>query len=31
MPLWAVLVALVGGTVVIGYLATKTFTRRVLN
>jgi ABC-2 type transport system permease protein len=31
MPLWAVLAALVGGTVVIGYLATKTFTRRVLN
>jgi ABC-2 type transport system permease protein len=31
MPLWAVLLALVGGTVVIGYLATRTFTRRVLN
>jgi ABC-2 type transport system permease protein len=31
MPLWAVLLALVGGTVVVGYLATKTFTRRVLN
>jgi len=31
MPLWAVLLALVGGTVVFGYLGTRTFTRRVLN
>jgi len=31
MPLWGVLVALVGGTVVFSYLGTRTFTRRVLN
>jgi ABC-type multidrug transport system permease subunit len=31
MPLWAVLVALVGGTAVFGYLGTRTFTNRVLN
>jgi ABC-2 type transport system permease protein len=31
MPLWGVLLALVGGTVVIGYLGTRTFTKRVLN
>jgi hypothetical protein len=31
MPLWAVLVALIGGTAVVGYLGTRTFTRRVLN
>ncbi len=31
MPMWAVLVALVGGTVVFGYLGTRTFTKRVLN
>jgi ABC-type polysaccharide/polyol phosphate export permease len=31
MPMWAVLVALIGGTVVFGYLGTRTFTRRVLN
>ena len=31
MPLWAVLLALVGGTVVFGYLGTRTFTNRVLN
>jgi ABC-2 type transport system permease protein len=31
MPLWAVLLALVGGTVVFGYLGTRTFTKRVLN
>jgi ABC-type multidrug transport system permease subunit len=31
MPLWAVLVALIGGTVVFGYLGTRTFTKRVLN
>jgi ABC-2 type transport system permease protein len=31
MPMWAVLVALVGGTAVFGYLGTRTFTRRVLN
>ena len=31
MPMWAVLLALVGGTVVFGYLGTRTFTRRVLN
>ena len=30
MPMWAVLFALVGGTVVFGYLGTRTFTRRVL-
>jgi len=31
MPLWAVLLALVGGTVVFSYLGTRTFTKRVLN
>jgi ABC-2 type transport system permease protein len=31
MPLWAVLVALIGGTVAVGYLGTRTFTKRVLN
>jgi ABC-2 type transport system permease protein len=31
MPLWAVLFALIGGTVVFGYLGTRTFTKRVLN
>ena len=31
MPMWAVMLALVGGTVVFGYLGTRTFTKRVLN
>jgi ABC-2 type transport system permease protein len=31
MPIWAVLLALVGGTAVFGYLGTRTFTNRVLN
>ncbi len=31
MPLWAVLLALLGGTAVFGYLGTRTFTNRVLN
>ena len=31
MPLWGVLLALIGGTVVVGYLGTRTFTKRVLN
>ncbi len=31
MPIWAVLLALVGGTVVFGYLGARTFTNRVLN
>ena len=31
MPLWGVLLALVGGTAVFSYLGTRTFTRRVLN
>jgi len=31
MPLWGVLLALVGGTVVFSYLGTRTFTKRVLN
>ena len=31
MPLWGVLLALIGGTVVFGYLGTRTFTKRVLN
>jgi ABC-2 type transport system permease protein len=31
MPMWAVLLALVGGTVVFAYLGTRTFTKRVLN
>jgi ABC-2 type transport system permease protein len=31
MPMWAVLLALVGGTVVFSYLGIRTFTNRVLN
>jgi ABC-2 type transport system permease protein len=31
MPLWGVLIALIGGTVVVGYLGTRTFTKRVVN
>ena len=31
MPMWAILLVLVGGTVIFGYLGTRTFTRRVLN
>ena len=31
MPMWAVMLALVGGTVVFGYLGIRTFTNRVLN
>jgi ABC-type multidrug transport system permease subunit len=31
MPLWGVLLALVGGTAVFSYLGTRTFTRRVVN
>ncbi len=31
MPMWGVLAALIGGTVVFGYLGTRTFTKRVLN
>jgi ABC-type multidrug transport system permease subunit len=31
MPMWAVMLALVGGTVIFGYLGTRTFTKRVLN
>ena len=31
MPMWAVLLVLAGGTIVFGYLGTRTFTRRVLN
>jgi len=31
MPMWAVLLALVGGTAAFGYLGTRTFTNRVLN
>ena len=31
MPMWAVMLALVGGTAVFGYLGTRTFTKRVLN
>jgi ABC-type multidrug transport system permease subunit len=31
MPMWAVLLALVGGTVVFGYWGIRTFTNRVLN
>jgi len=31
MAMWAILAVLVGGTVIFGYLATRTFTRRVLN
>jgi len=31
MAMWAILAVLVGGTVIVGYLGTRTFTRRVLN
>jgi ABC-2 type transport system permease protein len=31
MAMWGVLLALIGGTVVFGYLGTRTFTKRVLN
>jgi len=31
MPMWGVLLALIGGTAVFGYLGTRTFTKRVLN
>jgi ABC-type multidrug transport system permease subunit len=31
MPMWAILLVLVGGTAVFGYLGARTFTRRVLN
>src|SRR6266550_815511 len=31
MPMWGVLLALLGGTAVFGYLGTRTFTKRVLN
>jgi ABC-2 type transport system permease protein len=31
MPMWAVLVALIGGSVVFGYWGIRTFTHRVLN
>jgi ABC-2 type transport system permease protein len=31
MPLWAVLLALVGGTAIFGYLGTRTFRNRVVN
>ncbi|MDQ2810784.1 MAG: ABC transporter permease [Actinomycetota bacterium] len=31
MPVWGVLLALVGGTAIFGYLGTRTFTKRVLN
>jgi ABC-type multidrug transport system permease subunit len=31
MPMWGVLLALVGGTVVFSYLGTRSFTKRVLN
>ena len=31
MPMWAVLLALVGGTLVFGYLGTRTFINRILN
>ena len=31
MPMWAVMLALVGGTAVFSYLGTRTFTKRVLN
>jgi ABC-2 type transport system permease protein len=31
MPMWGVLLALIGGTVVFGYLGARTFTKRVLN
>jgi ABC-2 type transport system permease protein len=31
MPMWGVLLALIGGTVIFGYLGARTFTKRVLN
>jgi ABC-2 type transport system permease protein len=31
MPMWAIMLVLVGGTVLFGYLGARTFTRRVLN
>lgn len=31
MPVWGVLLALIGGAVIFGYLGTRTFTKRVLN
>jgi hypothetical protein len=31
MPLWAVLLALVGGTAVFGYLGVRSFRNRVIN
>jgi ABC-type polysaccharide/polyol phosphate export permease len=31
MPMWAILLVLVGGTVIFGYLGARTFTKRVLN
>jgi ABC-2 type transport system permease protein len=31
MPLWAIMLVLVGGTAVFGYLGARTFTKRVLN
>jgi ABC-2 type transport system permease protein len=31
MPMWAILLVLVGGTVIFGYLGARTFTRRVLS
>jgi ABC-type multidrug transport system permease subunit len=31
LPIWAILLALVGGAVVVGYLSARTFTRRVIN
>ena len=31
MAMWAILTVLAGGTVIFGYLGTRTFTRRVLN
>jgi hypothetical protein len=31
MPLWAILVALIGGTLVFGALAVRTFRNRVVN
>jgi ABC-2 type transport system permease protein len=31
LPLWAILLALVGGAIAVGYVGTRTFTRRVIN
>ena len=31
MPLWAVFLALIGGTALFGYLGTRTFRNRVVN